>query len=302
MGGLFGSIARGLAGTGEDLGQASIYLGQQSQQAQQDALEQRLKEIQSKREERRLGLEESAAAQKTPEGIRNLLRGVFGREPTQEELQRYLGVAPKEEKPPGINREGLIKQMTVMAQDPQATPQQKKVWNSLILQALSTPTTDVTGLQRLSDFSDRLMEQWSKPQAEKSPVTKAFGGYEWEYDPENKIKGQVVRGGPGNQWARMGAQKTAAENTPLDSLVYGLASGQVNRWPTGKLLAQVLNRAKELEVTLPKQPGAGAKPPIGAVVAVNNLRKLELNLAQAELIAGQHLTPEPIRSLAKLAG
>jgi hypothetical protein len=44
----------------------------------------------------RLGMEKQAAALNTPEGIRSQLKGVLGREPTPEELQRRMGVAPKE--------------------------------------------------------------------------------------------------------------------------------------------------------------------------------------------------------------
>lgn len=100
MGG-FGEVARGLGRFGSELGEAGFTLSELRRREALEKLSQQLalfnaqiraQEFQARLRE--LGLREQEAKAKTPEGTRAYLRGVLGREPTNEEYQRYLGVAP----------------------------------------------------------------------------------------------------------------------------------------------------------------------------------------------------------------
>lgn len=126
-----------------------------------------------------------------------------------------------------------------------------------------------------------------KADKERNVETKEFDGYEWQREPDMTIRGTKAhpRGGPSNQWIRMGKAKQAAGGVmpDLDALAADVATGRASM-PTGRYGAMLATRMKQLGMEPPKLGGRQAE--LHAQNLLTRYRALSESVARAKFSPG----------------
>jgi|HubBroStandDraft_2_1064218.scaffolds.fasta_scaffold00006_36 hypothetical protein len=133
------------------------------------------------------------------------------------------------------------------------------------LQAAAAYYLQKGDFEKLKLVNDEIAK--TKPPAkEEKPDTQIFGGYRWQYDPENKVQGPRDKTG---QYVRLGIAKEPSGSTPpgdLDAISYDVATGKANM-PTGNLGVLVANNMKKLGIEPPlKKPPKDIPPDVLAML------------------------------------
>lgn len=252
---------RGLGQTGSDVQTAKQGNSDQLLSAQKSKLA--MDEIRQ-----RMSLSQQSAQQKTPEGVKLYLKGILGRDPTDGELQQYLGIQAK----------------------PATTPRNPyadvRVGEDGKLYGVSVET----GKMELIPTPDGTKFAVPGAKEPSGPKTEIFGGYRWQFDPEKKVSGKRD---PTGQYVQLGvAKEPGSGESPgnLDALVMDIAASKA-RMPSGRFGAQVASRAKQMGIDLP-----GLDEPRKQA----DLMRLQQSLSQAQALAS---APTPMSSmmLAQLA-
>jgi len=250
MGGFFGDIARTVGGAGSDLGTAKLSLQDIQQRLAAQKTQDLLAQLQIKEGTQRVAESQQRMQMQTPEGVRMYLTKVLQRQPTDAEVQTYLGIVPKAPTTTPIDKDALRQQLLTLANDPKATPLERRVYGSL-MQNVDEGGDPKEIMGKLQAFQTSRAEE-PGPGKDEPVKTEVFGGYRWQLDPAKKISGtrdstgQYVRLGP----VKEGGAGGEVAPSSLDALIYDIAQGKATL-PGGKLGAQVAARAKELNVDLP---------------------------------------------------
>lgn len=242
--GWFGNFARTAGSVGNDVSNARMANDQLAVQAAKDRLAQIMSQLQIQDIQNRL----SEFGQVKPSGVERGPAGeltgiVFNPKTGKYESQPLApGNAPAE-----IDKEKFRNQLLQQANDPNASPIEKKVLTGLIT-SLDSGMTPEKVAEDYNRFLVSRSETGTGPKPELK--TEIFGGYKWQYDPEKKISG--TRDATG-QYVRLGVAKepgTGSEPGDVDALAYDITAGKATM-PTGKFGAAVAKRMKELGIEPP---------------------------------------------------
>ncbi len=90
-----GSVARTLSSAGNDYSSAKFSLDDLNRQIAQAKLKDLMDQLQIQEGQQRISASRQQQAMQTPEGQRAYLKGILGREPTDDEMRVYAGLTPK---------------------------------------------------------------------------------------------------------------------------------------------------------------------------------------------------------------
>ena len=197
--GIFGSVARSLGGVGSDIFNAKQMLAQIQQQIAKQKLDDiqkqlGIKQAQGNLDELPLRIQQlkQQAAMQTPEGRRTYLKSLLGREPTENEVLQFEGLAPK-------LREGTGRPIPG-----EQIEREKGTWWLPILD----PQQNVTGYVQTGAPAG------TGTNSLHAPATRNWGGFTWQFDPNHELPG--TRKGA---WVQLGQSKVAAPPKPKSSNV-----------------------------------------------------------------------------------